>query len=545
MKISSKEWKFVLICSVLILIASSIPYIYAYIKTPQGMHFTGLIEGTDSVNTYLNWMHQAKEGKILFELRQTPEQVKPLLFNPLFLFLGKFSALTELSLIFTHHLFRIIFGFLLLITIYYFISIFIKDKPTRKIAFLFSTIASGFGYILWLFLKLVQNPPYFFSESIAYSSRIVPLEIATPEMNTFASIYVYPHFVFALILILLTYLLFYLGWTKNKLRFILLASLTSFVLAIIHPYDLIPILAITFIFSLVTFIKERQLNKIPKYFLFVTASIIPLFYHLFVLSQPIYNSWKNININLSPNPLSYIIGFGLLFILSLYYLFHSKKEFDYSKLFLCTWIIINFLLLYAPLNNQRRFVMALQIPLAIISAITLFSIILPKLSNKKLLIFLIFIIVIPSNALILLKDSYIATKNQSDYIENQKRYLYNEEFGALNWLSLNTKPDEIVLSAPVTSLQILGISGNKVFISERYITVNFSQKQENVKQFFAASTEPQKIKLLQDYNISYLYYGPEEKQLGSFSPDSVSYLKEIFNNSKVKIYKINIQHTLY
>ena len=94
MKISPKEWKFVLICSILILIASSIPYIYAYIKTPKGMHFTGLIEGTDSVNTYLNWMHQAKEGKILFELRQTPEQVKPLLFNPLFLFLGKFSALT-------------------------------------------------------------------------------------------------------------------------------------------------------------------------------------------------------------------------------------------------------------------------------------------------------------------------------------------------------------------------------------------------------------------------------------------------------------------
>ena len=45
-------------------------------------------------------------------------------------------------------------------------------------------------------------------------------------------------------------------------------------------------------------------------------------------------------------------------------------------------------------------------------------------------------------------------------------------------------------------------------------------------------------RILDKYNIKYIFYSDLEKKLGEWTPDNKNYIKEVFDNQKVKIYKI-------
>ena len=79
----------------------------------------------------------------------------------------------------------------------------------------------------------------------------------------------------------------------------------------------------------------------------------------------------------------------------------------------------------------------------------------------------------------------------------------------------------------------------RVFVGHGPETVGSDQKQQLASQFFKAETDDQwRRALLAEYNIRYLYFGPNERTLGDFSPDKASYLTQKYDNGSVQIYEV-------
>lgn len=68
-------------------------------------------------------------------------------------------------------------------------------------------------------------------------------------------------------------------------------------------------------------------------------------------------------------------------------------------------------------------------------------------------------------------------------------------------------------------------------------TAKFFEKREKFKQFLKENDDKQKIAFLKENKIDYLFF--EKKESNLFNLKEKSYLKEVFNNNLITIYKVN------
>jgi uncharacterized membrane protein len=60
-----------------------------------------------------------------------------------------------------------------------------------------------------------------------------------------------------------------------------------------------------------------------------------------------------------------------------------------------------------------------------------------------------------------------------------------------------------------------------------------------VAAFFAEATfDQQRVDVLNRYQVSYVFYGPAERQLGGFDPTQASYLDKVYDNGEATIYRV-------
>jgi len=96
-----------------------------------------------------------------------------------------------------------------------------------------------------------------------------------------------------------------------------------------------------------------------------------------------------------------------------------------------------------------------------------------------------------------------------------------------------------VLAHPDNGVLIPVYSRQKVYASKWLWTENLPRKKINIKKFFRKDTsDTWRKQFLEKNNISYVYYGPLEKQVGDFSPDQTYYLKRVFDKSHTQIFEI-------
>jgi uncharacterized membrane protein len=77
-----------------------------------------------------------------------------------------------------------------------------------------------------------------------------------------------------------------------------------------------------------------------------------------------------------------------------------------------------------------------------------------------------------------------------------------------------------------------------VFLGHGPETAYSDTKRTLLARFFTSNVEAFRRQLLQEYAITYLYYGPAERALADFQPDGSPYLKEVYNNGTVQIYRV-------
>ena len=541
--IQNSEWGFVVIVLVIILVITGLPYIYGYLSTPGDKKFMGMMLDVPDHLQYFSWMRELATANLAAN-KLTPEPNKPVFFNLLWWGLGHLGNLVGWGYPVLYQLLRVLAAGCFFPLAYLFCAWYFEDRWQRKIAFLTVCLTSGLGWIL-VVLKY----------TLAKGELLFPLDVFVAEGNTFLGILGYPHFIAALLYVFAFYLVLR-GEQKKNYWYAIAAGLFAQFLGWQHAYDLIIVYAVLGTYGVLKLIRDR---KIPVYLL-VSGVVIfgiscwPAIYSVMLTSlDPL---WKQVLAQFAnagvytPNLLHLPILLGIAFILALItaikdHPFRSGGQPDYP-LFITGWFWVSFALIYLPVDYQIHMLNGWQIPISILAVKGLFEWIIPffesklktatklKRWNAEVVIPVIFLISIS------LTNIYLWTWRFLDLSRHDYPfYLYKDEVNGLEWLDNHGSDSDVVIGSLDIGQYIPVITGKPAFIAHWAQTVNFHGKTDLVQQFYSnQSGEEMRKKIIEEFGIRYIFYGPAEKKLGDFNPSEASYLTQVFTSPSVEIFQV-------
>lgn len=525
--ISKKEWTYVSIITLIVILISLLPLVFGYTTQGPSEVFMGVPVHVTDANNHLNMALQAKEGNILLANYFTSEDVPGLIFNPYHLVLGWSAYIFNMDIIVSYIIWGIIFSVILFFTIYYFLSSFVSDKKTRFVAFLLIALSNGFAFWWFLVDKLTG---YQFGSA----------DFWITELNTFQSLG-HPHFTLSLILLLLTLLFGIKALESKGIKYSIIAGIFGFVLSLVHLFDIITSTVVLVGWFLFRQLKAKSWNWIEFRNLAIIGLIMApgvIYYAWVFIFNSAYAEWNSLNQTITPPLIRVISGFGLVFFLALIPIWVEKKKLWNEKInnenmraifLLVIWGLLNFILIYFPMNVQRRFIFGLHIPLCILSAIAIIKYVLPIIKNKKLQIpFLVIILLISFATTIMLTVTQINNlhSNQTDDFSNIK-YLSSSENNILDWLDQNTINSDVILAPDRLSNFIPAVSGNRIYSGHWAQTINYDSKKEIVNKVYNEKIWNDKI------DAKYIVWYDKK-------PIDTSW-KEVYSNGAMKIYELGVE----
>ncbi|HEY4721229.1 MAG TPA: hypothetical protein VII92_05250, partial [Anaerolineae bacterium] len=80
--------------------------------------------------------------------------------------------------------------------------------------------------------------------------------------------------------------------------------------------------------------------------------------------------------------------------------------------------------------------------------------------------------------------------------------------------------------------------GTRVFLGHGSETAHSDDKRQLVAAFYnGATSDDWRRKFLSDWPITYVFFGPLEKQVGNFDPSSAAYLSLVYDRNGYRIYQ--------
>src|SRR6476620_832876 len=101
------EFKFPAAITGLVLLFTSLPYLFGYLHTPQNKYFMGIMLDVPDTTQYWAWMREMQHNWLISN-PLTPEANDPVFFNLLWGMLGRFQSISGWSQEWIYQLFRVI-----------------------------------------------------------------------------------------------------------------------------------------------------------------------------------------------------------------------------------------------------------------------------------------------------------------------------------------------------------------------------------------------------------------------------------------------------
>lgn len=566
--------------SLLVVGITAVPYLLGYLFTPADKIYTGLIMNPEDAQSYFAKMQQGYAGHWQYTILFTPEPHDAAFVGGFYLFLGHVARWLGLSLTAVWHLSRTVFACILLLSLQPFMALFLPARSAQKIAFLLAIFGSGLGWLLFLL-----GQPYWLDA--------FPIDFKQPEARLFFTAMTFPHMAWATTL-LLGYVGCLVRLVEERERVIgywLVSGSLAILLGITAPFLVYVLIGLTFFLGLWLLVGQKR-PFFPTLFRLALplACAAPLFgYYAYILqTNGAFRIWdKQALTPAAPWP-HYLLAYGLLLLLAglsmlvgfLSGLSHGEKtpvpppkgEAGWGShppkpqtaqnpanrknsqpiTILWLWVATVAALLFLPVNQPRRFVQGVDVPLAILATIALATMIWPRLTQAawfqrliqhprysvkglSRLLGLFFLGFMGLSTLYLWASVGItAVFQQPDPLFRPR-----DEETAVRWLRENTNADAIVLGAYQTGSFVAGQAGRRVVIGHWAETGDFAEKETAVARFFQVNTDDAWRKIfLEQFNIAYIWHGPREQALGTFAPDQVDFLYPVFDNESITIYSV-------
>jgi hypothetical protein len=528
-QVTRREWIWITVVAALVVAASTLPYLAGYLAQTEEMRFGGALLDRVDYYSHLAKMWQGYRGEWRYRLLFTPEQHEGAYLQTFYVALGHLARLTGLGLPLAYQAARVAFAFLMLLLIYRFMAYFIASVRTRRVAFLLATIASGLG---WLTEAVASTPP----------GGVSPMDFWLLDGFTYLAALTSPHFCAAISLLLVIFLLLFKRQDGPRVLEGGLAVLASLALGFIHPYilllaDLLPLMY----WGIQALQKRRPAWRGIATVIAMGVTQAPLLaYDLWVFrTQPVFSAWSAQNVTLSPPPIVYLGGYGVLLALGAIGTGVWARRGGQGLAFPLLWIGLVALLAHLPWNLQRRFLEGIQVPMGLLAGVGIAEGLLPQPEGRQPsgLRWLALPLIL---ALTAMSNLYLTAGLATAAATRPSALFWSADLLAgVDWLGENSSWEETVLSSFESGNLITARIGQRVVVGHWMETVDYEAKQEAVTRFFSgAMSDAERMKLLADHSVTWVLYGPREQELGDFDPASSDYLSLRFTNHSVKIYRV-------
>jgi len=497
----TKDTRFVLSISILLLVFVILPYVIAFRVGGNDYVFNGFLLNPLDGNSYLAKMYQGWEGSWRYKLAFSPEPGKGAYLFLFYLGLGHLARVFGTSLVFMFHLARFLGCIFLLWTLWKYYTAVLPTPRSHKFAFAAAALGSGMGWLL-------------------IPTGAFPSDFWVAETYPFLSSYANPHFPIGLSLaiwLIMPPLDRMIDWKRSAL-----IAAIALTLSVVNPFGIV-LVGFLLIGTGLWYIFQKEPRVSPVLF---RGSVIGLFglplliYYFWVANtDPTFSVWNTQNLTPSPPlwdlliSLSPALIFGVLGVWN--FLKPKSRKLSSSFTSLGIWVIMGLLALYLPVGLQRRFMMGLYIPVVGLAALGI-----EKLSGEfprryRILITCFFLLALPTNLIILLAGQGGIQSH------DPKLYLTREEMDALVWIKGNVGDDALILSGPDMGLFIPAYTGRRVIYGHPFETMDAINAEIIVLNFYRGKyTQEQVNDLLLNYNVDYIMLGPRERALGSTQVDS-------------------------
>lgn len=548
-KIGRTDWIWVGFWAVVIMTLTSLPYLLgAWLSTPDHQ-FGGFVIGVEDGNSYLAKMRQGATGGWRFYLPYTSEPHEGAYIYLFYILLGKLAGLSRLPLAVVYHLARVVCGMALLITVYRFTSFFTNLRPVQRLAFWLVGVGSGLGWLVVLPGLGIHLG--------------MPLDFYSPDAFVFHLLFGLPHLALAEALLLWAILFLGTAWEKHRVSYALMAGLAWLGVAAIAPFYMLVAAAVI---TTAWLLRRWRSSQHPTHpwtearltFLAFAISLPILGYNIYLyVTNPIFRVWAEQDRILSPAAVYYLLAFGPLALLAIIggwdqwnqpadNLVRSKgtdrfrwKGRSLRSRLLIGWCVIVPILVYIPFNLQRRMTLGVQIPLSILAALGLWRLSGAEGDLRRWRVVSTGLVALLSiSNLMILAGALLEVSRQSPPL-----FHTGAEVSAADWLGKHASANQVVLAAYETGNYLPTRMAARVFIGHGSETLQSEAKRVMLRQFFShgagnSADDTMRRRLLQDHGIVYIFYGPAERSLGSFSPEDVTYLHEVYDNGVVQIYQV-------
>ncbi|MGQ9698692.1 MAG: hypothetical protein ACUVRO_11965, partial [Armatimonadota bacterium] len=372
----------------------------------------------------------------------------------------------------------------------------------------------------WLFPRAVPNSP---------------VDLWQTEAVSFLSIYQNPLFLAAQAAMLGCFTLM-LGFVRSgRLRLAVGAGVLVGILANVHGYDVIIILAVWCAYLVASWVSMRRvvLRELAgtAVVVLLAAPAVAYQYWLYI-AEPVFR--ERVQVPTGSAGLHWVLlGYGLLIPLAVLGASRRatrKQEVEEDAgagLFLAVWAVVGLALPYVPISFQRKLLMGEHIPLAALAGIGAEHLRRRlRLSDTVALGFAV-LLTCPTNVRWLRQS---AVNMQSNLTESSQRvFLLPSEVGALDWLRRSAR------GAPVLAMPLTGTAGYipamsacTVYVGHWGETPRFAQKLRMARLFYRPGTsEAWRRAFLAESRVRYVLYGPAERALSGSTDAELEEMRDL------------------
>jgi hypothetical protein len=520
--------------SAVVVALTCLPYMYAWWSEGPDLRFAGLLVNPLDGNSYLAKMRQGADGSWLFRLPYTAEEQEGAFIFTFYLGLGHLARLLDLPLPLIYHGARIACGFILLMAAAAFIARLLSDPQERRAAFWLVAVSSGVG---WLGVLV----------------GLFPIDLWVPEAITLYSILANPHFPLAMALMMTIFLGVYgrpgpvegdgpsnrpAGRTRRALILPLVVTcLAGLALALIQPFALLTVGSVLLAYLAAQLAMHRLTAREAAAAVTMGVLVTPVIVYDYYVSQanPALAAWSAQNLTPSPPLWDLVMGYGLVLLLASLGAYRAWQRRTSGDLLLLSWTGATLLLLYVPFGLQRRLITGLHLPLAILAAVGLCRVILPRLAPAGRGRALVAAVAVTALSNVLVVLALLAGAASHDL----RLYLTRDEVAGLTWLQENANANDVTLASPRTGMFIPVRGGGRVFYGHPFETIDAARKKALAEAFFAGQIQGTAWDELQKrYHITLVFYGPAERSLGTSTPGVLSTLVPAFHSGLVTVYRV-------
>ncbi len=388
----------------------------------------------------------------------------------------------------------------------------------------------------------------------------------TPEMSTFYSAMVFPHFLAGFIAMLATVLLLLGPWTDTAMgarrRHVQAAAagLVMFALTFFHPYDVVTTMGIVWLAPVLLGAVQRRLPwREATASAVATAVWLPaFFYNLYVFrSNPAMRAWDEQNIMITPDADRLVVALGVTGVLSAVAVV-GMGWLRPRHVVGVAWLLSTLILIHLPLSHvrfQRRMIGGIQFATGLLAVAALVCILVPLFRHVTarrspagafgwaVLVPVIVLAPLPVATPFYLQDIERGRLGRVDY----PAWLMVEEYDALHRLEELQPAEEVVLASYMMGNFIPPYSGKRCVIGHYALTVNAQEKEAAAQRFFSAGPgdDGWRREFLVTWDIRYLLHSRHERALGEFDPASVPWLELLYSEGddperQVSVYAVRL-----